>query len=192
MEEDPGPFAVDSVPAPGCHIEWDFSEGLASFTVPGRTGYDRREPLTEHFAAWRAGIHSEDWRSVTGALEEHRKGLSAAYRANYRMRFGDDHWVAVADLGVVVSRDADGWPLRIVVARCAAVPDIAARPGVERELVRRHGHALNNQLSVVQGFAELLLEDAGASHPLRRDLEGLRAATANAVATIAALMDAAQ
>jgi len=54
--------------------------------------------------------------------------------------------------------------------------------------VRRIGHSLNNQLTAVQGYAELLLEQTPPGHPLRHDLESLSEAAQRATEIARQLM----
>ena len=54
--------------------------------------------------------------------------------------------------------------------------------------VRRIGHALNNQLTAVQGYAELLIEQTAPDHPFRQDLESLCAAAQRATEIAKQLM----
>lgn len=46
-------------------------------------------------------------------------------------------------------------------------------------------HDFNNQLAVIQGFAEILLDEAAADDPRRRDFEEIRKAAVTAVALLA-------
>lgn len=45
-----------------------------------------------------------------------------------------------------------------------------------READVRWRHDIKNQLGVILGFAELLLEEMDGTHPMRRDLEEIRRA----------------
>ena len=51
-------------------------------------------------------------------------------------------------------------------------------PPLEDELV----HFLKNQLSIVLGFSDLMLEELDATHPNRHDIEEIRSAAAAAIA----------
>lgn len=46
---------------------------------------------------------------------------------------------------------------------------------------RNATHDLNNQMAAIMTFAELVLEELAADHPLRRDIEEIRAAGQRAV-----------
>ncbi len=54
--------------------------------------------------------------------------------------------------------------------------------------LRRLGHDLNNVMTTIQGYAEILLEDTDPSDARRRDLEDLREATRRASAIVRDLM----
>ena len=61
-----------------------------------------------------ARVHSEDIAQVRAALDEHLRGLSEQYSAQFRFRQADGQWRWVLDRGRVVARTADGQPLRMV------------------------------------------------------------------------------
>lgn len=61
-------------------------------------------------------------------------------------------------------------------------PDASSAP--DAAAVRRLGHDLNNVLTSIQGYAEILLEDTDASDARRPDLERLTEATRRASALV--------
>ncbi|TGT01761.1 histidine kinase, partial [Mesorhizobium sp. M2D.F.Ca.ET.171.01.1.1] len=61
-----------------------------------------------------ARVHGEDIVQVRAALDEHLRGHSEQYSAQFRFRQADGQWRWVLDRGRVVARTADGQPLRMV------------------------------------------------------------------------------
>lgn len=59
-------------------------------------------------------VHGDDIVQVRAALDEHLRGLSEQYSAQFRFRQADGQWRWVLDRGRVVARTADGQPLRMV------------------------------------------------------------------------------
>ncbi len=68
--------------------------------------------MTGHVQDWRDSIHPEDLPDVLTAWGNHFAGLTTEFRAEYRMRRGDDDWGWVLDMGRVLERDQNGKSLR--------------------------------------------------------------------------------
>ena len=49
----------------------------------------------------------------------------------------------------------------------------------------KHRHDFKNQLAIIRGFAEILLEEAGVGDPRRRDLEEIHRAAVTALDLLA-------
>jgi signal transduction histidine kinase len=127
-----------------------------------------------------------EWDLASGwavSAFEHRPGQAAAYQAAHRLATGAAGWVQVSDVGVVSSRGSDGRPARCVVARRRA-GDAAA----DAVKVRQFGHALNNQLTAIQGYAELLAEQVSPTSELRPDLDAQCEAGSRAASLVETLM----
>ena len=71
-----------------------------------------------------------------------------------------------------------------------AVTSPAGSHDDERRAVRRIAHDLNNVMTALQGYAEILLEDVGPSSPLRSDLEQLQQAARRAAELVGELTTA--
>ena len=76
-------------------------------------GFEERE-IRDARSEWEDRIHPEDRASTMAILNDHLEGKSPFYQAEYRMKCKDGTWKWVRGRGTVVSRGADGKPLRFV------------------------------------------------------------------------------
>lgn len=76
--------------------------------------------------------HPDDLVRMNAARRAHWAGETPTYRSEHRVRHRDGHWVWVLTRGLVISRDAQGQPLRMVGTHT----DITDR--MEAELALRH------------------------------------------------------
>lgn len=113
--------------------DWDVQSGAANFSPVWRRmlGYAADE-LPPHISTWESLVHDDDWRDVRDSLEPHLHGLVDAYRAEYRLKHKDGHWMWVLAAGRVLDRGADGEPLRMIGIH----QDISQRKAMEESLVR--------------------------------------------------------
>lgn len=79
---------------------------------------------------WIARVHPEDQAPLEAALDAHLRGQSPHYVFEHRVRAGDGVWRWILARGLVVRRDDDGRPLRMV----GTVADISERKRLEEEL----------------------------------------------------------
>ena len=113
--------------------DWDVPSGKASFSpVWARMlGYDPEE-LAPHVSSWEVRVHPDDWRDIRATLEPHLRGATDAYRAEYRLKHRDGHWIWVLGAGRVLDRGEQGEPLRVVGIH----EDISSRKAMEERLLQ--------------------------------------------------------
>jgi diguanylate cyclase (GGDEF)-like protein/PAS domain S-box-containing protein len=113
--------------------DWDVPSGKASFSPVWLRilGYAPDE-LSSHVSSWETLVHPDDWRDIRATLEPHLRGLTDAYRAEYRMKHKDGHWVWVLGAGRVLDRGEQGEPLRVVGIH----EDISPRKAMEESLLQ--------------------------------------------------------
>lgn len=63
---------------------------------------------------WHRLIHPDDVEATTAAMGPHLRGESPFFECTHRMRHRSGRWLWVVSRAVVVRRDADGLPVRIV------------------------------------------------------------------------------
>jgi diguanylate cyclase (GGDEF)-like protein/PAS domain S-box-containing protein len=80
--------------------------------------------------AWGKRVHPDDQALANQKMREHLHGESASYTGEYRVSDPSGHYRWILTRGRVVSRDASGYPLRVIGTHI----DISARKGVETAL----------------------------------------------------------
>ncbi|UIE38007.1 PAS domain S-box protein [Leptodesmis sichuanensis] len=95
--------------------DWHISTGYV-YLSPRWLGILEYEvgDLAEHIDSWELLIHPEDKASVMEVLNAHLQDSSVPYQVEYRARTKTGKWKWIANYGKVVSRDAQGIPLRMV------------------------------------------------------------------------------
>lgn len=76
-------------------------------------GYAENE-LSQTFKQWADLLHPDDRARTLANFHAYLDGQTTAYVTEFRMRCKDNSYKWILDRGMVVSRDADGQPIRIV------------------------------------------------------------------------------
>ncbi len=121
------------------HGLWDWD--LPSDTVTRSRRWDGGPMDDEQGRGDAAGalldhVHPDDQAHVRTALDAHLRGEGAVYSAQFRVRHPDGDWRWMLDRGRVVSRTADGQPLRMVGTHT----DIQAQKQMETQLREQQVH----------------------------------------------------
>ena len=117
---------------------------------------------------WEKRIHPEDRQRVMAEIKAYLDGDSPAYSTEYRMLCKDGSWKWILTRGVVVSRDPEGKPLRMIGTHA----DISARARQQEEIVRANerldlalqgsrlaiwdANIVGDKIYVSEGWAEML------------------------------------
>ncbi|WP_338739299.1 PAS domain S-box protein [Haloplanus salilacus] len=165
--------------------DWDLTTDEVEFNEQWARmlGYSPDE-IDPHVEAWERRVHPDDLDRVEDALNDHLLGDTGLYDTEHRMRTADGSWKWIRDIGRIVSRDADGEPVRAVGIHL----DIDERKEYERTLERQRDnlevlnqvvrHDVRNALQLVLAYAGMLeeyAEDDGEAY-LRQILEAGREA----------------
>ncbi|HEY5227782.1 MAG TPA: PAS domain-containing protein, partial [Opitutaceae bacterium] len=114
---------------------WDWNMGTGfvfhDSNWAGMLGYGD-EDIAPSLEGWRHLVHPEDLADCEAAMQQHIGGKSSYYQFEYRMRAKTGEWRWILDRGKIVSRGADGKPLRMVGTHTG----ITARKDMERHLIR--------------------------------------------------------
>jgi len=95
--------------------DWDIVTGKEYFSPRLKAIYGYQENDDLCFAADLDGLtHPDDVADMQADRQAHWSGREASYRNEHRVRHKDGRWVWVLTRGLVVSRSADGQPLRMV------------------------------------------------------------------------------
>lgn len=95
--------------------DWDIATGEALFSKRWKQmlGYDDSE-FPNFASAWSDRIHPEDKSHVFSQLNDYLTDVSTHYAVEFRMQRKDGEWIWILARGLVVRRDNDGKPLRMI------------------------------------------------------------------------------
>lgn len=113
---------------------WDVDKpGGRLYTSPTwkrMLGYEPDDVSIDGGDAWLELMHPDDRDNFLAVNNAHERGETEWLEAEFRLRHKDGHWVWILDRGKVISRDADGRPLRIIGTHT----DISRNKAAEREI----------------------------------------------------------
>lgn len=92
-------------------------------------GY-RRAEIPPRLDEWSSRVHPDDLEPTMALIRDHLEGRTPVYVSQHRMRAKDGSWRWILDRGKVLTRDADGRPLRVVGTHT----DITGQKQAEAEL----------------------------------------------------------
>ena len=143
---------------------WDWNpktdEALFSRLWKEMIGYAEHEfPNTG--SAWIEHLHPDDKGNVLSAVQEYLSGSQPAYFVEFRLRCKDGSWKWILARGMLLNRDVDGIPLRMIGTHT----DITERKLADAALHESETHLrLLEQREIVQtsldGFWVVRTEDA--------------------------------
>ena len=182
--------------------DWDGDTGLTFYSRQWKAmlGLAEDEMRTGDFADL---IHPDDRERAQAAIEDHLTGKSASYTAEYRLRCKDGSYKWILARGRVVTRSADGRPLRAIGTHTDLSRLKAAEAEREKLLAqflqaqkmesvgRLAGgvaHDFNNLLTIINGYAVLLRGDPDCREPQRDSLDQVIAAGERAKALVGQLL----
>lgn len=95
--------------------DWRNDTGKVSYSMQWKKmlGYDEYE-IEDKFESWERMVHPDDKPVVLAAIKNYLSGQTPTYACEHRLRCKDGRWKWILSRGMVISRDADGKPLRIV------------------------------------------------------------------------------
>jgi diguanylate cyclase (GGDEF)-like protein/PAS domain S-box-containing protein len=111
--------------------DWNVTANQVFFSKTWKQllGYAEAE-IGGNLAEWERHIHPEDKARVLARLQEHLDGKTPAYVSEHRALCKDGSYKWILDHGLVVSRDAENNPLRVI----GTLSDIAERKAAEIRL----------------------------------------------------------
>ncbi|MCG6893381.1 MAG: PAS domain S-box protein [Desulfobacteraceae bacterium] len=186
---------------------WDWKVQTGQLEINERwaeiVGYTLEEINPVSIETWNRLTHPDDLEASNELILEHFSGKRPVYECELRMRHKDGHWVWIMDRGKVVERGEDGSPVRMAGTHV----DITERKLVERErkqledqlrysqkmeaigtLAAGVAHDLNNILSGLVSYPELLLLDLPEESPLRNPILTIKKSGEKAAAIVQDLL----
>jgi diguanylate cyclase (GGDEF)-like protein/PAS domain S-box-containing protein len=159
--------------------DWDFPTGRVIFNErwAQMLGY-RLVEIPPHISSLESLVHPDDLHRLRVVLSAHLEGRTPFYETEYRLRHKSGNWVWVLDRGKVISRDAEGKPLRA----CGTQLDLTDRKRYEQQIAEQRRkleeanarlEEANEKLEALAGTDELtgLINRRGFEEHLARELD---------------------
>ncbi len=95
--------------------DWNLTDNTVFFSrrLKEMLGYSEDE-ISNKLEEWVSRIHPEDKAATLATVQAYLDGTTEAYVSEHRLRCKDGCWIWILDRGVLVSRSADGKPLRMI------------------------------------------------------------------------------
>ncbi len=95
--------------------DWNIQTGAALFSRRWKEmiGFAENE-IENNASEWSSRVHPEDLPKVMVVIQDHIDGKTPSANIEFRMLCKDGSWLWTLGRGIVVSRDADGKPIRLV------------------------------------------------------------------------------
>ena len=177
--------------------DWNIQTGDAVFSPRYATmlGYDPQE-FARNYKSWKDLVHPDDVERVKQHHTDHFAGRTD-FSIEFRMKAKSGNWHWVHSRGLVIERDSDGKPLRMVGTHS----DIQSRKRAEEDRERLQAqlahaqkmecvgrlaggiaHDFGNLMSVILLHADSALEALNSSEPAHDSVTAILDAAQNAVA----------
>ena len=95
--------------------DWNIETNQAVYSTRWKSmlGYSELDiqPTNEE---WQERIHPDDQAMVAGNMQAYLEGISLTYKVEYRLKCKDDRYKWILGRGMVISRDSEGRPLRMI------------------------------------------------------------------------------
>lgn len=95
--------------------DWDIAAGTVYFTKTWKAmlGFTEDE-IGNGLNEWETRVHPDDMKDTLAAVALHFEGKTPFYSSEHRVKCKDGSYKWILDRGMVVSRDADNKPLRMI------------------------------------------------------------------------------
>jgi PAS domain S-box-containing protein len=113
--------------------DWDLKNDRVFFSRRWKSmlGHGDAE-IGDKLDEWKSRVHPDDLAPCFAAVANHVTGQTPIYEHRHRLRHKDGHYLWMLDRGMVIERDADGVPARMIGTHT----DISAQVAAEQERER--------------------------------------------------------
>ena len=130
-------------------INTQSSEVIVNDVYAEMLGYDP-EGFTETYPGWQKRLHPEDRRKTRKLFEDFMKGAVPDYKVEFRLKTAADDWIWVLSTAMIVERNEDNLPLRILGSHL----DITARKKSTARILQLLDQS-NRRLTQVETLREI-------------------------------------
>lgn len=176
--------------------DWNLATGEEFFSrgIKSMFGYDE-EDIPNLSAEMDARTHPDDVPQMNADRQAHFEQRAPVYRNEHRILCKDGRWKWVLSRGMVIARDEDGRPLRMVGTHTDITEHKqgeAQQRALEAQLRESQkmeaigtlaggvAHDFNNLLAAILGNLVLAREDVGEQHPAQESLTEINRAAIRA------------
>jgi PAS domain S-box-containing protein len=176
--------------------DWNLATGEEFFSrgIKSMFGYDEQD-IPNLSAEMDERTHPDDVPQMNADRQAHFDGRAPVYRNEHRIRCKDGRWKWVLSRGMVIARDEDGRPLRMVGTHTDITDHKqgeAQQRALESQLRESQkmeaigtlaggvAHDFNNLLAAILGNLVLAREDVGEQHPAQESLTEINRAAIRA------------
>ncbi|MFZ6752971.1 PAS domain-containing sensor histidine kinase [Undibacterium sp. Dicai25W] len=136
--------------------DWDIPAEKCIYSTQWKKmlGHDDSE-ISDSIKEWSDRIHPEDEAELMAAVEANFQGMTNTFSHEYRFRCKDGSYIWIHDRAMVVKRDDNGRPVRMVGTHT----DISDRKNIEQlkaEFVSTVSHELRTPVTSIRGALGLL------------------------------------
>jgi PAS domain S-box-containing protein len=154
--------------------DWDAQSNKVFYSPRWKSmmGYAEHE-IGDSVEEWTSRIHPDHQPQMMSELRRHLRGETPLYQSEHRVRHREGHDLWILDRGKVVSRNADGRPLRVVGTQSDITSGKRAEQALrdkqaaelaneaKTQFLSRMSHEMRTPLNAVIGFAQLMRMEAG-------------------------------
>jgi PAS domain S-box-containing protein len=130
---------------------WDWNvvtnQSFLSKHWKGMLGFKENE-ISDRYEEWLNRVHPDDLPMALAAIEKHQLGESEFYESEHRLQHRNGQYIWTYSRGMVINRDADGKPLRMIGTQT----DISNHHRLHEELKQHRDHL---EMLVASRTAEL-------------------------------------
>ena len=148
--------------------DWDVPRGSVWYSPRWKAmlGYEDHE-IGDDLAEWSSRVHPDDLERTLHDVRAHLDGETPFYANEHRMRRKDGTWVWVLDRGMVLTRDQDDAPVRMIGTHAdISAPSIRGGPARGRgPLPEPRGGGARDRLHLLAGCGGNLLLGARDRDP---------------------------